>query len=553
MLASLALAPMVLAAPGKTMYQYIGWDAAFWPKGWPVKAENYRKFSWSGRGGGSLEALMSRCKTDIDTIVFSPVFSFGSIAGNLKSAEYVKHQPDPKSRFLAGMKNGMPELIAAGTDPIAETIKFCREYKKEVIVSMPLNFNQNHGRRPDPDHTHNSWHCYLYPTFKLKHPELLMNGGDESTSCPYGGGYLVDFSKDAVIEKFVANTTEILGKYDLDGMMIDFMMTSPVIFATVAKGGTAEAKEMAKLTAMMQKIQAAVKAASTRLGHPVTFSARVPDSVGYCKDIGIDLAAWLEAKMFDFVVFGGRFQLNPWKVTGELMAKYQIPYYADFGVTGIYVGNDSGYPGDDERLPRMFIDADCHRARIAEALEAGAAGCVYTQAGHHELGGIHFNSIAPFDAKQNRLGDKRYFVTYTNTRLAGSALKDGMKHATVDVLLSGSPEDLAKGIAKHKIYIHDDFAALKRDGIEPKLTLVTEVSIPSGMETIVTFNGKELKSFKKRSGTQLYELPLALAKHGANDVVVKSKGKNKRGETAKLGNIAVEVHFPKADKKEGGK
>ena len=85
-------------------------------------------------------------------------------------------------------------------------------------------------------------------------------------------------------------------------------------------------------------------------------------------------------------------------------------------------------------------------------------------------------------------------------------------------------------------------------GAAPKATLVTEVSIPSGVETVVTFNGKELKPFKKRAGTQLYEIPPKSLRHGANEVTVKAKGKNRRGEVAKLGNVAVELAYPK----EGG-
>lgn len=84
-----------------------------------------------------------------------------------------------------------------------------------------------------------------------------------------------------------------------------------------------------------------------------------------------------------------------------------------------------------------------------------------------------------------------------------------------------------------------------KDGDAPKATLVTEVSIPSGVETVVTFNGKELKPFKKRAGTQLYEIPPSHLRFGANEVTVKAKGKNRRGEVAELGNIAVELAYSK--------
>ena len=99
----------------------------------------------------------------------------------------------------------------------------------------------------------------------------------------------------------------------------------------------------------------------------------------------------------------------------------------------------------------------------------------------------------------------------------------------------------------------DDVAALKKGGADVKATLITEASIPSGVDTVVTFNGKELKPFKKRAGTQLYEIPAMNVRVGANEVTLKTKGKNRRGQTAKLGNVAVEITFPAAAAKEVSK
>ena len=72
-------------------------------------------------------------------------------------------------------------------------------------------------------------------------------------------------------------------------------------------------------------------------------------------------------------------------------------------------------------------------------------------------------------------------------------------------------------------------------------------------EFLLSFNGKELKPFKKRAGTQLYELQPSLVRFGANEVTVKAKGKNRRGQTAKFGNVAVEVSYPKPAAKEPAK
>jgi hypothetical protein len=351
----------------------------------------------------------------------------------------------------------------------------------------------------------------------------------------------VDYTNAKVRDKFTAIAGEIASKYDIDGFMIDFMM-NPVLFRSVAQGGEAAPKERELLTQMMLKIKASCSAASARLGHPVRLMARVPDSIDFCKGIGIDLQGWFDTKLLDEVVLAGQYQLNRWNVVGDAATKAGIPFYASFAVSGIYVGNDSGYTGDDERLPRQ--SAPTYRARIADAILCGASGCMYTMAMHHEHG-INLNQVVRFDPEANKTGNKRYFVSYTNDRFANDPLKGGRDKLGLPSLLCTNPVDLSKGGAKYTIYVWDDLAALKRAGHNVEATLVTEASIPSGIETIVMFNGKEYKPFKKRAGTQLYKLPIELVKNGANEVSVKSKGANKRGGRANLGNISVEVTFKK--------
>lgn len=524
------------AATGKTMYHYVAYEAAFWPKNVPVKAGEYEK--------RELEPI---AKLPFDTLVFAPVFGFGSVAGLLQSATYPKHQPQADSRYLRNWKNAMPELAKAGIDPIAVTAKWCHQHKKEAVVALPVNLTA-HGARPTSERPLNSWYCYLWPDFKTANPDCTMDaGGKEKVS--FGSSVCVDYAQAKVRDKFASIACEIAGKYDIDGIMVDFAM-DPILFKSVATGGTAAPKEVGQITEMMQRIKSACKAASGRLNHPVALSARVPDSIGYCRDIGIDLQNWLDTKLLDSVALGARFQLNRWNAVGDLALKAGVPYYASFTQSGITVYNDSGYSGDDERLPRNHRDV-CN-ARIADALLCKAAGCMYTMGFHWE---VQFprSLCEPYDVQHNRTADKRYFVSYTNDRGAGSYLKDGFKYRVPPSLLSGSPVDLAKGLVKYRIEVWDDFAALAKDGLKPTVTLVTECSIPSGVETDVTFNGKPVKAFKKRAGTQFYELQPTMVKMGGNEVTVKAKGKNKRGQTAKLGNIAVEVKFPKPTKKEGGK
>ena len=519
-------------AGNKTLYHYVAYEAAFWPKNMPVTVDNYSKLHLESLG-----------RVPFDVLVFAPTFGFGYMAAKLDSATYPKGQPNAQSKWLQSYKNGMPELVMRGGDPIAETVKWCRKMKREAVVAMPVNLLGAHSYRPSKEYPAGSWNNYLWPDFKSQNQACLMDP-DGKTPAPFANRVSVDYSNAKVRDKFTAICAEIASKYDIDGFMVDFMM-SPHLFRSVAQGGEAAPKERELITQMMLKIKASCKAASARLGHPVRLMARVPDSMDYSKAIGIDLPVWFETKLLDEVVLGGQFQLNRWNVCGEAATKAGIPFYASFTVSGIYVGNDSGYTGDDERLPRQ--SAPTYRARIADAILCGASGCMYTAAMHHEHG-IPRGAIVRFDPEANLKGDKRYFVSYTNDRSANGPLKNGRGKLALQSLLSGSPVDLSKGGAKYTIYVWDDLAALKRAGEKVETTLITEASIPSGIETIVMFNGKEYKPFKKRAGTQLYSVPTEFVKHGANEVIVKSKGANRRGGKANLGNISVEVKFKKDPK-----
>jgi hypothetical protein len=519
-------------AKNKTLFHYVAYEAAFWPKNTQITVDNYSKIYLERLG-----------RVPFDVLVFAPVFGFGSMAANLTSATYPKIQPHVESKWLAGYKNGMPELLKRGGDPITETVKWCKKNKREAVVALPVNLLGSHSSRPSADYPPGSWNCYLWPDFKTQNQDCLMDP-DKKTSTPYASKVAVDYTNAKVRDKFTAIAGEIASKYDIDGFMIDFMM-NPAIFRSVAQGGEAAPKERELLTQMMLKIKASCKAASARLGHPVRLMARVPDSVDFCKGIGIDLQGWFDTKLLDEVVLAGQFQLNRWNVVGDAAAKAGIPFYASFTVSGIYVGNDSGYVGDDERLPRQ--SAPTFRARIADAILCGASGCMYTMAMHHEHG-INLGEVVRFDPEANKTGNKRYFVSYTNDRFANAPLKGGRDKLSLPSLLSTDPIDLSKGGAKYTIYVWDKLSELKSSGHDVEATLVTEASIPSGIETIVMFNGKEYKPFKKRAGTQLYKVPIEFVKYGANEVSVKSKGANKRGGRANLGNISVEVTFKKAGK-----
>ena len=173
-----AAVPAACALSGRTFYHYVAYEAAFWPKTAPVTAAQYPKIALN-----SLQSL------PFDALVFAPVFGFGSMAGILKSATYPTHQP--QSRWLDRWKNAMPELVKAGIDPIAETVKWCRGHKREAVVALPVNLIGPHGAKPTSENPITSWHAYLWPAFKAANPDCLMDSTGQLLLGMDGYGTLV--------------------------------------------------------------------------------------------------------------------------------------------------------------------------------------------------------------------------------------------------------------------------------------------------------------------------------------------------------------------------
>lgn len=516
------------------MYYALGFEPCYWPKNVPFSPQNFRNIR--------LNALL-RTPTPIDTLVYCPIGGFGCLSAKIPSAEMPLKQPSAESSWMRGVRNALPEFLKAGTDPVKEVVAWAKENKKELFLALPVN---SHEQANSQKNRPILWDNYFWSPWKDKHPNALMGAG-ENGHPKFGSATDVDYGQAIVRTQYAAMAKDLVETYDIDGLLLDFC-SLPILFRTVAYGAKAGTKEWQQITDMVAQIRKSVDAAGQKRGRPILLTARVPDSLTFCKDIGLDLMAMVDLKLFDFIVAGGVVELNPWSYMGNALKKSGTPFYAAFNISDIFVGNDSGYEADDDRPTLRRQSPQTYRARIQEAGVGGAAGVMFVNPYHWHRFGLSCicGTIASVKTQ-----DKRYQVTYRNNHAARAAVADGMKHCTREQLISGAPYDLKGAPAKYGVYVWDNLEALKRQGHEPtRAILTTEASIPSGIQTTVTLNGKSVKLLKKIAGSQQYEVPLSILKYGRNEVVVKASGKNKRNQTAKLGNVAIDVIF--SEPKKGG-
>ncbi|MBR4652023.1 MAG: hypothetical protein IKO72_01565 [Kiritimatiellae bacterium] len=326
-----------------------------------------------------------------DTICYSTVFGFGYFssirAGIVNTNEF--------SEGIGKWRNAVAEFRDKfGKDALDLATDFARRNKKEIFLS--LRFNDNHDAG-------SSWtnRNVLFSPFKAENPDCLvgMRPGRMPKCC---GWAAADFSKEKVRAFCLKYMREYFENYDLDGLEYDFFR-HPQLFSSVAWGGRASQAELDVMTAHMKDLRALADEVGRRRGRPFVVCMRVPDSVEYCRAIGIDLERWLQEKVVDFLIVGGYFQLEPWSKSAALAHRHGVKCYASL---------------DESRLARVKGARLLPGRDGVESLLARASAAVM-----QGMDGIcYFNfEYAPHDRQRKVLSasvhdlngrDKLYFSVY---------------------------------------------------------------------------------------------------------------------------------------------
>ena len=89
--------------------------------------------------------------------------------------------------------------------------------------------------------------------------------------------------------------------YDVDGIELDFFR-HPQLFKGVANGALATPEELEMLTEFMRRVRKMAETTGAKRAKPVLIALKVPDSVDFCRAIGIDLERWLAEDLADILV-----------------------------------------------------------------------------------------------------------------------------------------------------------------------------------------------------------------------------------------------------------
>jgi hypothetical protein len=344
-------------------------------------------------------------------------------------------------------------------------IAFCRENDLEVFWGMRVN------------DTHDTKNPLLRPQWKIDHPEYLM--GSEDRPPARGGWTRVDYGRQEVRDMAYAVIKDVCDRYDVDGIELDFFR-HPLFFKAQALGGEASEDDCQLMTRLMRRVRIAAGEAAARRGRPILVAMRMPDTIEYCKAIGIDLRVWLEEGLLDIMIPSGYFQLAPWRETVALCHRHHVAVYPCL----------SNCTMRDLSARRRRMNIETYRARAMNVWASGADG-------------IHvFNCFDPNHPLWREVGSpqtlrgltKHYYATYLGPRMAGGYLVGGGKYMRLPTLCPCAPVALKPGQAQTTtVNIGEDVRAQTDNNTLPRITLRLQVTEPTRAgDVAVKLNGSPL-------------------------------------------------------------
>ncbi len=253
----------------------------------------------------------------------------------------------PQSRAgYRSMITSMKTLHEQGVDYPARVIARCRHHGISPWISLRMNDTHNNDEAQHPIHS----------TFWKEHPEYWRVQGRR---IDYYDRTL-DYSHHAVRDRFWRLFEEVLQRYDMDGLELDFMR-EPYLFQPghEREGGLV-------LNQWLKAVRQLVDQAAARRGHAIKMGVRVPANPVTAQNLGLDAVHWAEQGLVDLIVATPRWAtmdtqmpLMQWK---RMLAAYPVTLAGGLEI------REQAYPDGPARIafPQTAVGA------AVAALSSGA-------------------------------------------------------------------------------------------------------------------------------------------------------------------------------------
>ena len=252
-------------------------------------------------------------ETHVDTISFCTDYGFNHYTHNSKVSQVVNYRSDfaspnpddPGPDIIHG-------LIKKGTDTLEVAIRNCHGNGMEIFWSMRMNDE------------HDAWIRPAISQWKKDHPECLFGAEDKPPR--HGVWTGVDYAQAAVRDQAFAILHDVCSRYDIDGIELDYFKDL-TCFKSMAWGHSVSDEERDMMTDLLRRVREMTDEIGRQRGRPLLIAARVPDSAGFGRAIGLDVQQWMQQDLIDIYIPTGYFRLQPWRRTLELAGRYEVPVY----------------------------------------------------------------------------------------------------------------------------------------------------------------------------------------------------------------------------------
>ncbi len=460
-------------------------------RAWRQEAVNRpRRILWNHDGGGSVgltpttvqdflnRRLTVLANTQVDTIMFCTLSSgFGMFSHFTRVGQIITHSYTGSSVVTLD-----PAKLKDYLDPLKVVVEFGQAHHMEVFWSMRMNDTH------DGNSTTYGPKMFAANPLKTTHPEYLLG---TKTDRPFHGSWTgVNYERPEIRDLAFRYIEEVCQNYDVDGIELDFFRHPNFFPYPDAEHGVTQA-QCDLMTGLMQRIRAMADAAGKKRGRPILIAVRVPDSVEYCRAIGIDLPKWLAGDLLDLLIPGGYIRMNNWNTMVDLGHRYGVKVYADLDEPRLKIAK-SGQPMDSSQA--MRDTAAGYRGRAVEALTAKADGIYLFDFFSGSL-------IKPPNVILNEIGspallpgkERIYFASYLGlSKIHGGGGLPHLPFQNIETLSINDPRPVSVNHpAQATILIPETFA----DDGSTALTLKVRLApLPSPDRLSVTLNGKRLGS-----------------------------------------------------------
>ena len=283
-------------------------------------------------GAGTPEGFLAqRMVPTLDTQVDSVFYCTGAatmFSHQAKVGEvYGRYITEGVKGHPVGYGTNIRALAALGTDALALVVEFCHENDLEVFFDHRIN------------DIHDSFIDWELSTWKREHPEYLMGKPEDGRTYPETDPRCrwsaLDFEIPEVRDYLVAIIDDVLARYDVDGIQIDYLR-NPLFFRPNRVSDPVTAEQVEILTEFQRRVRGLAYTHGTRRGRPILVAVRVPVTKRMCLHVGIDIERWLNEDLVDVLAtaVGCMPFTNPMGELVELGHAHDVPVYPTIAGSG---------------------------------------------------------------------------------------------------------------------------------------------------------------------------------------------------------------------------